>query len=168
MKTLILIRHAKSSWDEGVGDFERSLNVRGLSDASLMGERLLSRLAGAEQSLDALISSSAKRADQTSRLLARSLSFPEASIEWRNELYLATPQTIQNIIRHLPDTVNNVALVGHNPGITELAEKLTGDHFGNMPTCSMVTIEFPVDHWLDTGSWADFVDFDFPKRSDRS
>ncbi len=163
MKTVILIRHAKSSWDEGVSDVERSLNARGLSDAPLMGERLSRRLAGAEQSLDALISSSAKRAAQTSRLLAHSLSFPEQSIEWRNELYLAAPHTMQDVIRCLPDEVNTAALVAHNPGITELAEKLTGDHFGNMPTCSMVTIEFPVNHWLDAGSWADFVDFDYPK-----
>ncbi len=163
MKTLILIRHAKSSWDEGVGDVERSLNARGLSDAPLMGERLARRLAAAEQSLDALISSSAQRAGQTSRLLAQALSFPEASIQWRSELYLASPHTMQDIVRHLPDALHTVALVGHNPGITELAEKLTGDHFGNMPTCGMVTVEFPVDHWLDTGSWADFVHFDYPK-----
>jgi len=163
MKTLILIRHAKSSWGEGVTDFERGLNARGVSDVPLMGERLSHRLADAEKSLDALISSSAKRAEQTSRLLAHALSFPEASIEWRNELYLASPHTMQDVIRHLPSEVNTAALVAHNPGITELAEKLTGDHFGNMPTCAMVTIEFPVDHWLDAGSWADFVDFDFPK-----
>jgi len=163
MKRLILIRHAKSSWNEGVTDFERSLNGRGLSDAPLMGEGLSGRLANAELSLDILISSSAIRAEQTSRLLAQSLSFPEQSIEWRKELYLSSPDTIQDIIRHLPDDAKTVALVAHNPGITELAEKLTGEFFGSMPTCSMVTIEFPVDHWLDVGSWADFVDYDFPK-----
>jgi len=163
MKRLILIRHAKSNWNEGVSDFDRSLNNRGLSDAPMMGERLAAYLTSTEQRLDALISSSAKRAEQTACLLAHALSFPEASIEWHRELYLAPPQSMQEVIGDLPEHVNTVALVAHNPGITELAEKLTGEHFGNVPTCGMITVEFPVDHWLDVGSWADFVCYDYPK-----
>jgi len=163
MKRLILIRHAKSSWNEDVTDFERQLNARGLSDAPMMGERLAARLNSSEQSVDALISSSAKRAEQTACLLAKALSFSETSITWHQELYLAPPPVIQEVVRQLPEHVNTVALVAHNPGITELAEKLTGEYFGNVPTCGMITVEFPVDHWLDAGSWADFVGYDYPK-----
>lgn len=163
MKRLILIRHAKSSWDDGVSDFDRSLNHRGLSDAPMMGQRLAAQFASSEQRLDALISSSAKRAEQTTCLLAHALNFPETSIEWHRELYLAPPKSMQEVIGQLPEHVNTVALVAHNPGITELAEKLTGEYFGNVPTCGMITVEFPVDDWLDVGSWADFVRYDYPK-----
>ncbi len=165
MKTLILIRHAKSSWNEmGMSDFERSLNARGLADAPLMGERLSLRLADAEQTLDVLLSSSAQRAEQTARLLAAALAFPEHNIAWHRELYLAAPQTMLELIQTLPDQVTTAALVAHNPGISELAEKLTGERFGDVPTCAVITIELPIDHWLDAGNWADLMDYDFPKR----
>ncbi len=165
MKTLILIRHAKSAWDvEAQSDYDRTLNARGLADAPVMGERLSQRLAQNDQKLDALISSSAVRAEQTTCLLAQALCFPEQSIDWRRELYLASPRTMQDLVRELPEDVKTVALVAHNPGVSDLVEKLTGEFFGDVPTCSVITIAFPVSHWLDTGSWADFVDYDYPKK----
>ncbi len=165
MKTLILIRHAKSSWNEaGMSDFERSLNSRGEADAPMMGERLRMRLAHAQQPLDALLCSSARRADQTARLLAASLDFPADQIDWQRDLYLAHPQTMLEIIRAQGDDISTLALVAHNPGITELAEKLTGERFGDVPTCAVISIELPIDHWLDAGNWADLIDYDYPKR----
>jgi len=165
MKTLILIRHAKSSWnDAALSDFERSLNTRGLSDAPIMGDRLNQRLASANQPLDALLCSTAQRADQTAHLLAASLGFSADRIDWHRELYLANPQTMLSIIQALPNNITTAALVAHNPGISELAEKLTGERFGDAPTCAVISIELPIDDWLDAGNWADLIDYDYPKK----
>lgn len=165
MKTLILIRHAKSSWNApNSSDFDRVLNARGLSDAPMMGERLAQRLANKQQTLDILLSSSACRADQTARLLATSLAMDEAAIDWHRALYLASPRTMLRLIHSLPDTVNTMALVAHNPGISELAEQLTGTYIGDIPTCSVITIALPVQHWRDVSDAADLLDYDYPKR----
>jgi len=165
MKTLILIRHAKSSWNmPGMGDFERCLNARGKSDAPLMGQRLSMRLAANQQKLDALLCSSAQRAQETAHFLAPELDFAMTSIDWRKDLYLASPKTMMAVIKTLPDTVNTVALVAHNPGITELAEHMTGGYFGDVPTCSIITLTLPVDHWSDAANIADVLDYDYPKR----
>jgi len=165
MKTLILIRHAKSSWGEaGLNDFDRCLNARGLSDAPMMGDRLQKRLANAEQTLEYILSSSAQRADQTARLFATSLNFSMDQIDFRRELYLASPHSMLEAIRTIPAHASTAALIAHNPGISELAEKLTGERFGDVPTCAVISIELPIDHWIDAGNWADLVDYDYPKR----
>ncbi len=166
MKTLILIRHAKSSWNEpGNTDFERSLNHRGMNDAPMMGRRLAARLGAGNLKLDGFYCSDARRASQTATLLANELAFPLASINWRRELYLASPAAMVNVIQSAPDETTTLALLAHNPGITELAEQLTGTYFGNVPTCGIITIRSPVKHWVDVGNQADLIDFDFPKRS---
>jgi len=165
MKTLILIRHAKSSWNEaGMHDYDRSLNARGLSDAPIMGARLQQRSIAHKQHVDFMISSTAQRADQTTRLLAKALNFSTDAIAWSRDLYLANPNTMLEIIRAIPCEINTLALIAHNPGISELAEKLTGEFLGNAPTCSVITIALPIDDWSDAGNWADLIDFDFPKR----
>jgi len=165
MKTLILIRHAKSDWAApAMADYDRGLNSRGSSDAAMMGERLQQRLSTNKQQIEVFLSSSAQRAAQTTRLLSTPLHLASDTIDWRRELYLASPHTMLEIIRTTPSDVNSLALLAHNPGITELAEKLTGEFLGNVPTCGVITIAIPIDDWCDTGNWADLIDFDFPKR----
>jgi len=166
MKTLILIRHAKSNWNElGKGDYERGLNTRGLSDAPIMAQRLQQRLTQEEQQIDAILSSSAHRADQTTRLLLTKLDFPENKVDWRRDLYLANPLTMLEMIRMAADDIQTLVLVAHNPGISALAEQLSGEFLGNVPTCGVITIALPVDHWCDAGNWADLIDFDYPKKA---
>lgn len=167
MKTLILIRHAKSSWDDlGARDFDRSLNHRGRHDAPLMGERLAARLNAGNLALDVLLCSSAQRARETAELLIPALGFAVENVEWRRELYLASPRIMLKAIQAMPDEAATVALLAHNPGITELAEILTGKSFGNVPTCGVITLALPVDHWRgvteDVG--AELIDFDYPRR----
>ncbi|MDQ6967581.1 MAG: histidine phosphatase family protein [Mariprofundaceae bacterium] len=166
MKTLILIRHAKSNWNDAEkSDYERSLNARGLSDAPIMAKRLQQRLTEKEQSIDAILSSSAQRADQTTRLLLTELNVSDQQIDWRRDLYLASPMTILKMIRMVTDDVQTLAVVAHNPGITELAEQFTGEFLGNVPTCGIITIALPINHWCDAGNWADLIHFDYPKKA---
>lgn len=165
MKTLILIRHAKSSWDEpGISDYDRSLNHRGLTDAPVMGARLASRLDASDLTLDVFLCSSARRASETARLLAPALGVSDEVMDWRRALYLASPDTMLNVIRSVPDQAVSAVLLAHNPGITELAEILTGQSIGNVPTCGVITLELPTSHWIDVGGRAELVDFDYPKR----
>jgi len=165
MKTLILIRHAKSSWtDLSARDFDRNLNHRGLHDAPMMGNRLAARLGACSVSLDIFVCSTAQRARQTAESLAAELMFPIKNMDWRRELYLASPGSMLDVIRSVPDEAATVALLAHNPGITELAEILTGQPFGNVPTCGIITLTLPIMRWIDAGGRADLVDVDYPKR----
>jgi len=167
MKTLILIRHAKSSWqDLGASDFDRNLNHRGVHDAPVMGERLAARLDASGISLDAFACSTAHRAAQTAESMAAQLQFPIEGVDWRRELYLASPDTMLGVIRSMPDEAASAALLAHNPGITELAEQLTGKYFGNVPTCGVITLALPINLWADAGGRAELVDFDYPKRQE--
>jgi len=161
LKTLILIRHAKSDWsDFSASDFDRGLNDRGKRDAPLMGQRLAAR----DIQPDAFIVSTACRAKATARLMAPALGFSFADIDWRDELYLASPSTMKSVIRYAADHVQALALLAHNPGITELANQLANADISNIPTCGVVTFELPVDHWSDAGSNARLLDFDYPKK----
>jgi len=164
MKTLILIRHAKSSWEDlGGSDYDRCLNHRGLHDAPIMGEQLAARLGVSGISLDAFVCSTARRAAQTAEHLTPQLHFPIESVDWRRELYLASPDTMLEVIRSMPDEIASAALLAHNPGITELAEILTGRYFGNVPTCGVITLALPIESWADIGSRSECIDFDYPK-----
>jgi len=169
MKTLILIRHAKSDWNTiGQHDVDRSLNQRGEHDAPIMGHRLAARLQAAGQSLDAFASSSACRAKQTALLLAAELGWNAESMDWQDKLYLASPATMLDIIRAFPDGVQTAIVLAHNPGISELAEQLSGQWIGNVPTCSILTFHIPVAHWRDVSikrglRQAELMDFDCPK-----
>ncbi len=165
MKTLILIRHAKSSWhDVGARDIDRKLNHRGKSDAPAMARRLAARLDRDQLKLEVFLCSSAQRAAETGTLLVPALGFPPASIDWRNELYLASPATMLELVRSVPDHVTTAALLAHNPGISELAEQMTGAYVGNVPTCGIITLRLPIASWGGADGRAELVDFDFPKR----
>jgi phosphohistidine phosphatase len=161
MKTLILIRHAKSDWSHfNVRDFDRGLNARGKHDAPLMGQRL----AAHDIQPDAFVVSTACRAKATARLIAPALGFSIADIEWKDELYLATPSTMKSVIRQTANHVQTLALLAHNPGITELANQLAGMDISNVPTCGVVTLELPADHWAEVNNNATLLDFDYPKK----
>ena len=144
MKSLILVRHAKSSWAEsGTADYDRPLNDRGKRDAPQLGELLAKR--GLHP--DLIVSSSAKRARKTAKKM---LAASGLDVELRlvDELYLAPPKKYANVLRQLPDTVNQVLAVGHNPGLEELVESLTGRQ-QQMPTAALAVIEIPIDSWSE-------------------
>ena len=162
MKKLYLIRHAKSSWKNNLlGDIDRPLNKRGKRDAPFMGKRL--QKYGVQP--DLLISSPAKRARKTARIIAREIDLPPKKIILADKIYFGDPGDIFEIIRNIPDSDKTVVLVGHNPDITLLAETLTGRQVGNIPTCGIFCIDFKIESWREAAPGnGSFVFFDYPKK----
>ena len=122
LKTLLNIRHAKSSWDIGsLNDFERPLNDRGKKDAPIMAQRLLDK----KTPIDAFISSPAKRAKKTAELFSFVYNKKEEDIIFISALYHASPETFYEAIEQIDDAYNSVALFSHNPGITAFVNELS-------------------------------------------
>jgi phosphohistidine phosphatase len=126
-----------------------------------MGQRLLEN--HARPSL--ILTSPAKRARQTARLIAREIGYPLEFLQTEHELYLASPATILDIIAEQDNSFNDIVVCAHNPGITELSNRLTGASIDNVPTCGMVFLEANISDWsqLD-GTRCTLTQFDYPKR----
>jgi len=161
MKTLILVRHAKSSWDKpGMSDLERPLNERGKKDAPEMAKRLKER----NVLPDLLLSSTAKRAKKTARLFADELGLDKEIIKENESLYMATPEAFNETLGALDDRHRVVALFSHNPGITEYASTLTNVRVDDMPTCAIFAVQAATEKWSDFESAEKkFLFFDYPK-----
>jgi len=144
MKTLLILRHAKSKWDEpDVADHDRTLSQRGKREAPRMGERLR-----AEQLVpDLIISSTAKRARKTAKLVAEASGY-EGEIRMEADLYLADPEAYLEVLREAPDACQSVMVVGHNPGLEELVEALTGEAEA-LPTAALAQIALHISRWQD-------------------
>ncbi len=152
MLQLILIRHAKSSWDQPeLSDFERPLNKRGRKNAPLMGKIMKQR----GMTFDLLVSSPAERAISTARLIAARLKYPEKKIRPLEELYAASTEELLRCVQGFGAADKRIALVAHNPGLTDFCNYLTGEEISNLPTCSVALIQFEFDAWQaverDTG-----------------
>jgi phosphohistidine phosphatase len=160
MKTLLIIRHAKSSWDNiNTPDIDRPLNDRGKKDAPAMAKRVVK--AGVRP--DRLISSPARRARHTAELFAREFNIKE-DIVIRNELYHAQPVAFQQVVADLDDGDQTVALFSHNPGITVFVNTLTTVRVDNMPTCSVFAIKSDAPTWGEFfAGGREFLFFDYPK-----
>ncbi|OGX91559.1 SixA phosphatase family protein [Hymenobacter coccineus] len=164
MKTLYLLRHAKSSWSfDDLTDQERPLNDRGRDDAPRMGQALAKR--GIK--LDALVSSSAVRALSTAVLVARELGFAHEKIVVDPAIYRADADALLAIIRALPDAAESALLVGHNPTITDAANALSPSSFDELPTAAAVCLRFSTDSWEEVArANAEFYFYDSPKNAD--
>jgi len=144
MKTLLLLRHAKSSWKESaLSDHDRPLNKRGKRDAPRMGELMVKE----ELYPDLIISSSAKRARMTTELLVSAAGY-DPEIVFERDLYAAWPDAYIETLNVLPDTYERVMVVGHNPGLEELLEILT-DEFERMPTTALAVVTLPITSWRE-------------------
>lgn len=161
MKRLTLIRHAKSSWDSpALDDFDRPLNKRGERNAPDMGKRLAKR----EFLPDLIITSPAKRAYTTARIVAREIGYSRNRIQPDERIYMADPTALTKLVRETPEEVDHVALFGHNPGFTQLTNRLGDVRIDNVPTCGVVCLEFDIDSWRAfPGDGGTLLDFDFPK-----
>jgi len=162
-KILLLVRHAKSSWDEpGLADAERTLNKRGRRDAPRMGKRL----ANADHRPDLIVSSPAVRARATADAIAAEIGYPAADIAVVDSAYAASPRELMDIIRHFDDGYTCVMLVCHNPGITDLVNELTDEKVDNIPTCGVATLALDTPNWQKAGeATARLLDFDYPKKA---
>ena len=166
MKTLYLLRHAKSSSSNPImKDFERPLSDRGLKDITLMAKRFNER----HSLLQTIISSSAKRADHTATLMAEKTGFPPVNVIRQSELYLAGVGVFLKIVSSIDDRFETAMLVGHNPTITEFANRMTNSSIDSMPTCSLIEMSLPISCWskIELGQGIS-VKFDYPKNLNES
>ena len=146
MKTLLLVRHAKSDWsDDGLSDFDRPLSERGRRDAPQMAAFLLGR--GTVPEL--IVSSPAKRAYATARIFAERFEIPENDISVREELYEASAKTVREVIASLPEHVERAAVFAHNPALTYVVQQFADEYFENLTTAGVAIIEGEVDEWAD-------------------
>jgi phosphohistidine phosphatase len=144
MKTLLALRHAKSSWnDPALDDHERPLNKRGRRDAPRMGE--LVREYGLIP--DVIISSDAVRARLTAEAVAEAARYA-GEILLDPRLYLACPADILSLLTTVRENAGTVMIVGHNPGLETLVEQLTGER-QDLPTAALAQIGLPIDQWRD-------------------
>jgi phosphohistidine phosphatase len=144
MKTLLLLRHAKSSWDDpALRDFDRPLNERGMKAAPLMGKAMRKR--GLRP--DLVLSSPAKRAAQTVGLVMKS-GHLDCEIRYDERLYAASAPALRDVLSHTEESADEVLLVGHNPGLEELLEDLTGE-LRKLPTAALARIALGVGKWRD-------------------
>ncbi|MBC8033438.1 MAG: histidine phosphatase family protein [Chitinophagaceae bacterium] len=162
MKSMLLIRHAKSSWnDPHEKDFDRPLNERGRRDAPVMAARLKEKL----PVIDLFISSPANRALSTAISFARAYGLGSTDILQIPELYHAPPHVFYDVIAAIPDHLDTVAIFSHNGGITDFVNGLTETKVDVMPTCSIYGVK------ADITKWSSFYDasknfwfFDYPKK----
>jgi phosphohistidine phosphatase len=163
VKTLFIIRHAKSSWDaSNIDDFERPLNDRGKRDAPRMGKRLKEK----DIQPTLLLSSPAKRALSTAKRIAKVLKYPKDDIKTDRRLYHADEETMLTIVRELKEKQDVVMIFSHNPGLTEFVNSLMDGELDidNVPTCGVVAFQFNFDSWKDV-DWGKgkLLFFDYPK-----
>lgn len=163
MKTVILVRHAKSYWkDPRLDDFDRPLNERGRRDAPLMGEKLKER-----QILpDLILSSPAKRARKTADLIAEAIGYPRKEIRFVDEMYHCGASDLLALVKKLHDKDTSVMLFGHNPEFMDFAAMmLKPGSVPYIPTTGVCCIRFPVSSWKKVQKRkGETVFFDYPKR----
>lgn len=142
MKTLYILRHAKSSWDDmEMSDFDRPLNERGRKAAPFMGELM------AEKGLEpyVILSSPAKRAKSTAQMVKSAGKF-DAEIWYEDRIYEASPRALSEVVSETDDAYKSLMVVGHNPGIEGFIRYLTGK-LEPMPTAALAVIDLNIDSW---------------------
>lgn len=162
MKTLTLVRHAKSSWsDSSLSDRQRPLNKRGKRDAPIMGERILKH--GIRPSL--IIASPAKRAWTTAKIIAKAISYPREFLQREDDLYLASRDEILDVIKAQDSEFHSLMVVGHNPGMTSVANFLSPGLTHNLPTAGVVAVQFDSKDWnLFERPDFELIVHDYPKK----
>ncbi len=149
MKNLIVIRHAKSSWDAPLKDIDRPLDNRGIKDAHLVASKALSFL----PKTFLVYSSTAKRASETAIIFAQNFLYPIENIVFKEELYTFDGNNLERIVKSLNNRYDNVILFGHNEAITNFVNKFGDIYIENVPTSGFVSLKFDSDNWqfIDRG-----------------
>ncbi len=143
MKTVILMRHGKSSWDYDVSDKDRPLKERGINDAHMVGKTFMKN--GIQ--IDFAYSSPANRALHTCMIFLRNIGFNLDDFQVTEELYDFSGQDVKRFIQNLDNKLDTVVLFGHNYAYTNLANALGDQYIENVPTSGLVQIEFDVSEW---------------------
>ena len=143
MKTLYMVRHAKSSWKHDVIDHQRPLKGRGRKDCVLVSSAVKQEITPPEK----IISSDANRAQSTAQYFKEALEVSDANFTTNHELYDFGGQNVMRIIKALDNSLDSVMIVGHNHAFTSIANMLGDKYFDNVPTCGFLMIEFDTDSW---------------------
>lgn len=161
MKTLYIMRHAKSSWKfEELSDHDRPLNKRGRTDAPLMGRELAANNAR----LQLILSSPAVRAITTATLVARELDYNADDIAVDDRMYGASAENLLEIARETPTDADCLLMVGHNEAISEFANLISPKHVSSLPTAGVVALRFDCTSWFDIKREnAELLFYDIPK-----
>jgi len=161
MKTLYLVRHAKSSWKHPeLDDFERPLNKRGKRDAPRMGQFLMNK--GIIP--DIIISSPALRALMTTKIISDILSYPKNQVTYFDDIYEADISSLFKILSKVKSKYNSAMMVGHNPGMTTIANALTNTRIDNIPTCGVFCTELDISSWQEISeNCGELIFFKYPK-----
>ena len=163
MKTLLLVRHAKSSTgDFSMADFDRPLSERGKKDAAEMAQKLFKN----NITIDTFVSSPAKRAKKTCKYFCDAYGSGYDNIHYIDKLYLAPWEVFTEVISGFPGSYNHVALFSHNNGITEFANMLCNNvNIDEMPTCYVFAVEADITDWKDFNpAKKNFLFFTHPKK----
>ncbi|MDR6784924.1 phosphohistidine phosphatase [Pedobacter africanus] len=160
-KTLLLVRHGKSEWGNvHLADFDRPLNPRGHRNAPEMAARLLQK----DLVPQLVVSSPAVRAISTARHFVQAWKKSDEQIQEEASIYEANVRTLLKIVNSADNKFDYIAIFGHNPGFTDLANYLSDANIYNIPTCGTVLIEFPFEDWkLVSHQTGRLLEFDYPK-----
>jgi phosphohistidine phosphatase len=164
MKTLLLIRHAKSGWDDpSLSDFDRPLTHRGKSDAKMMAKRIKEK----SIEIDLFVSSPAKRAKKTAKMFMKEFDEKEKKLLLEPALYEGSVTDFYKTIENLDDKEKHVAVFAHNPGITEFVNSLECSPVYNMPTCAVFALKIKTKNWKEfQQAEKEFLFFDSPKNEE--
>ncbi|HNS16487.1 MAG TPA: phosphohistidine phosphatase SixA [Bacteroidales bacterium] len=155
-KSLYIVRHAKSSWDQPeLPDEDRPLLEKGVQKTY----KVINYLNGRKVKVDLILTSPAVRACETARLIAQGIGYPAERISKMPELYPIDTEQVLQRLQDLPDEVNAVMIVGHNPGVTQFASFLLGEQLDWLPTSAVAGIEFLTDRWHDIPGLKPFMHF---------
>ena len=143
MKTLYMVRHAKSSWKHDVDDHKRPLKKRGERDGKLVSEKVKAEIDPPQK----MISSDATRAFSTAQFFKEALNISDANFEINHDLYDFSGQNVMRIIKSLTDDLDSVMIVGHNHAFTSVANMLGNRYIDNVPTCGFVMLQFNEKKW---------------------
>jgi len=162
MKTIYLVRHAKSSWKyPNLDDFERPLNKRGRINAPFMG-KVLQKL---KVTPDLVISSPANRAATTARIIAAAINYPLENIRYSESIYEFSENALIHVVKQIDDTVNKAMVVGHNPAINGLANYIGDQPIGNIPTSGVYCVKLDISSWAKISEHCGKLEFfEFPKK----
>ncbi len=161
MRRLILIRHAKSDWSNpDLRDYERPLNTRGKKAAPLMGQTIAAK----GWCPDCLVSSPAKRARKTAILIAAELGIDKGDVIYQEDIYDARVGDLIDLVKTFPD-LPSIALIGHNPGLSELGQWLCSSAPGWLKTCAVLVLDLDIDRWEDLHSaCGTILGYTYPKQ----
>tara|TARA_B100000029_G_scaffold261372_1_gene257674 strand:+ start:77 stop:577 length:501 start_codon:yes stop_codon:yes gene_type:complete len=161
MKTLILVRHAKSAWpDISLPDYERPLETQGIEDSNQMGKYLKTKLTKP----DYIITSGAKRTLETAQIISKELVKQPIALNINKSIYGASINEMENIIKNFNQKYKNIMVVGHNPTMTLLINKISNTNIDHVPELGTAIINYNINHWIDFKSPGELVEFIYPEK----